>query len=191
MIFWFGCVAAAISLLISFAWPQRTLRIRCALLALGLVGLAATSYRYIGDQHDRAKLATAQQLVHEIQQQQDYTVVAKYGVSGVSGMYDSPFFKETTPLSNILNRYLHFEPDKFRYDCTPEALKAYTDTINLDENFPFPYYYRADCNRRNRSGEWRHDIETARRILLITTKIVGHNKQHDEMLKELDSGKFR
>jgi hypothetical protein len=54
--FWLGAAVAAISLLISFVWPQRTLRIRLALFALGLVGLGATAYRYIGDQQERAAI---------------------------------------------------------------------------------------------------------------------------------------
>lgn len=54
--FWLGAAVAAISLLISFVWPQRTLRVRLALFGLGLVGLGATAYQYIKDQQERAAI---------------------------------------------------------------------------------------------------------------------------------------
>jgi hypothetical protein len=56
MVFWLGTAAAAISLLISFALPQRTLRIRLVLLAFGFIGLGTTAYRYFRDQQQRAAI---------------------------------------------------------------------------------------------------------------------------------------
>lgn len=146
---------------------------------------ATTQLQQVAEQ-----LATAQQLTHEIQQRQEYAEVARLGLDGLLGLAGTGL-KETTPLNNILGKYIHADPNtEVRTECTPEAQKAYTDAINLENKFPFSYYYRALCNQRTRSGDWQHDIDTARRILLITTQIPGHNKGHDELLKLLDTGKF-
>jgi hypothetical protein len=69
MVFWLGIAVTAASLIVSFVWTQKTLPIRLALLALGLIGIGLAADRYFEDQKK------AQQTV-------EYWEVARLNVSG-------------------------------------------------------------------------------------------------------------
>ena len=75
-----------------------------------------------------------------------------------------------------------------RWDCTPAALDAYNAAIRRDQKFPFAYYYRATCLKAANATDWHHDIEMARCILLITTRLPGHNPNHDGLLERINEG---
>ncbi len=133
------------------------------------------------------QLEQAQRLTHELQQQQEYSNVARYNVFGPLGLARAPL-AEHSPLNNILGSYLHEVPNDIFWDCTPEAVKAYTEAIKFESKFPFAYYYRAGCEKADNTGDWQHDVDTARTILGITTQIPGHHANHDEVLKWIDAG---
>ena len=56
MIFWLGIAIAVSSLFVSFALPQKTLRVRLVVLALGLIGLVLTVERYREDARTRQQI---------------------------------------------------------------------------------------------------------------------------------------
>jgi hypothetical protein len=66
-------------------------------------------------------------------------------------------------------------------------MTAYEAVIAMDDKFPFTYYYRALCNHANQREGWQEDLEEARKILRITTAIPGHNQNHDEVLKMIET----
>ena len=148
---------------------------------------------YVTQQH-------ATQLRHELntlQEHQAYSDVARYGATGLLGIAGSGL-KEHTALNDILVGYVHdtqinttHHIYKLNWDCSPEAFKSYGDTIELQSKLPFPYVYRAACEKKNNKGYWRPDIETARRILGITTQISGHHGNHDYFMKAIDDGTWQ
>ena len=136
----------------------------------------------------KKQLEQAQNLNHKLQQEQEYIFLAKYNVLGLFGLAMPPLV-EHSALNNIIGAYIHHEPNgEFHWDCTPEALKAYTESIKAESNFPFAYYYRGSCARKDNTGDWQNDMATARAILNITTHIPGHNANHDAVLKWIDTG---
>ena len=50
IIFWIGVAVSVISLIVSFALPSKTLRVRLLVLALGLLGITLTAWRYHAEQ---------------------------------------------------------------------------------------------------------------------------------------------
>jgi hypothetical protein len=143
---------------------------------------AADQLRQVTEQLEQAK-----QLTHELQQQQEYSNVARYDAFGLIVLAGLGL-REKSPLNTIFGTYVHNDPKEFRFDCTPEAVNAYTDAIKLESKFPFPYYYRGMCNQLNNIEGWQHDLDTARAIFAITTRIPTHHVNHDESLKLMDNG---
>ena len=134
------------------------------------------------------QLEQAQRLTHRLQQGQEYADAARYNPLGLFGLATPPLV-EHSALNNILGPYVHHEPNNdFHWDCTPEALKAYTEATEFESKFPFAYFYRGSCERDSNTGDWQHDMVTARTILSITTQIPGHNANHDNVLKWIDIG---
>jgi hypothetical protein len=121
-----------------------------------------------------------------LQRQQEYSNVARYNAFGLLGLANPPLV-EHQPLNNILGSYLRGQ-NNLSWDCTPEALNAYTEAIKLESKFPFAYYYRASCEKADNTGDWQLDLDTARTIFGITTQIPGHNVNHDEVLKWIEAG---
>ena len=123
----------------------------------------------------------------QLQTRQEYSNVARYDVFGLLGLAGVGL-TEKSPLNDILGRYVHNDAKEFRFDCTPDAVNAYSAAIKLESKLPFPYYYRGTCNMLNNVEGWEHDLHTAREILAITTQIPTHHLNHDEVLKLMDNG---
>lgn len=132
-----------------------------------------------------ADLMLAEQAANKANASLQYLGVAKLNAVGLSGMA-GPGLTEGSELNRILGAYVHLDPGKFHWDCTPASMVAYDAAIHLESKFPFSYYYRAACSKANKTGDWQRDVETARTILLITTQIPEHNVHHDEILKLID-----
>jgi hypothetical protein len=122
----------------------------------------------------------------QLQTRQEYSNVARYDALGLLGLAGVGL-TEKSPLNDIFGRYVHNDPKEFRFDCTPDAVNAYTAAIKLESKLPFPYYYRGACNMLNNVEGWQHDFDTAREILAITTQIPTHHVNHDQVLKLMDN----
>jgi len=144
---------------------------------------AQTSEKAAEFQGDNLKLSAK---VLELQTRQEYSNVARYDAFGLLGLAGSGL-KETSPLNDIFGRYVQNDPKEFRFDCTAEAVNAYTAAIKLESKFPFAYYYRGTCNMLNNVEGWQHDFDTARKICEITTQIPTHHINHDQILKLMDN----
>jgi hypothetical protein len=180
MIFWIGVAAAAASAIINFALTKRTLRARLLLLTLGLLGVAITAYKYYNDQQEAAIRA-------------EYWDVSRRNAMGLLGLAGAGL-QEHSDINDIIGTYIHPDPGNFQFDCTAAAMNAYSAAIKLEPRFPFSYYYQAGCKRvaacvgKTGSTEWHEDAERARKILLITTQIPGHQENHDQILKLIEEG---
>jgi hypothetical protein len=173
MAFWLGIAAAAASVIISFAWPQKTLTIRLALFVLGLTGIALTADRYFTDQK-------------KAQETLDYWEVARLNAFALH--FIGGDLEEHSELNTIIRSYIHDQNGTVVWDCTPTSIDAYSQAVKFEPKFPFPYFYRATCNNANNTGDWHKDIDTAQTIFRITTQIPGHHQNHDEILRMIDRG---
>jgi hypothetical protein len=171
MAFWLGIAVTAASVIISFAWRQKTLTIRVALFVLGLIGIALTADRYLEDQK-------------KAQQTLDYWEAARLNAFALH--FIGGDLEDHTELNNIIGSYIHNQNGTVVWDCSPASIDAYSQAIKFDPKFPFPYFYRATCNNANNTGDWRKDIDTAQALFRITTQIPGHNQNHDEILRMID-----
>ena len=168
------------ALLINFVLTKRTLVIRLILLALGFVGVGTTAYIYYDD-----KQRARDNLVYW-----DSARRNGLGLLGLAGQG----LKESSNMNNIIDAYVRTVLGHLDWDCTSEAMKAYDAAIIFDRTFPFPYYYKASCERAascagtGSGDEWVKDSQAARRILLITTQIPGHHANHDQVLKLIEDG---
>ena len=127
--------------------------------------------------------------VTTLDEQQAYSDVAQLNLLGLKGMALPPL-EEHSALSWLLSPYVHWADGTWRWDCTPDALAAYDHAIAINRRFPFAYFFKGDCRMRNNTQTWERDIKAARQILLITTTIVGHHANHDEVLKAIQSGGY-
>jgi hypothetical protein len=173
MAFWIGIAVTVASVVISFVWTQKTLPIRLALLVLGLAGLGLTADRYFADQKKQ-------------QETLEYWEVARLNAFALH--FIGGDLEDHTELNNIIGAYIHNQNGKVVWDCSAASIEAYTKAANFDPKFPFPYFYRASCNKLNNADEWQKDADTAQRLFRITTQIPGHNQNHDEILRMLNRG---
>jgi hypothetical protein len=178
---------ALISLVINSFLPDRFRWRKTAILILGLLGLGGSFIQgYWGIEKMTA-----------LQQQQEYFDEAKYDALGLTGLAGTGL-KETTPINTMIETYVRRAPvDQsqniylLQWNCSNQAMSAYQETINVDVKFPFVYIYKAGCEYLHKSGDWQTDLNKAREILLITTTIPHHQKNHDDSLKGIESGSWK
>jgi hypothetical protein len=115
-----------------------------------------------------------------------YIDVATLNFLGLHGNTQPPL-EEHTQLNNLLAP--HVQADPFVWQCSPEAFAAYDAAIGLNAKFPFSYYYRGTC-KKSVQAQWQEDIDTARRIFLITTRIAGRHPSHGQFLTKIETGEL-
>jgi hypothetical protein len=159
-------------------------------LLIGIVGAALSGLQAYYNRERAEGLLTE---LDTLQQNQQYSDVAKYGATGLIGIAGRGL-KERTPLNDILVSYIHdTQIDSknllylIQWDRT-NALKAYNDAIKLEDKLPFPYVYGAACLKKNNTGHWQRYLNTTRKIFVITTQIPGHHRNHDDFLKAIHTG---
>jgi hypothetical protein len=170
-----------VSLAIVFFLTDRS-HWRKILLIVGILGAALSGLQAY---NNRQRADGLQNEVGTLQQKQEYWDVSKLNALGLTGIA-GPGLVEHTAINNLIGRHVKLEP-KFWVDCLPEATTAFEAVIAMNENFPFTYYYKALCSHANQREGWQRNLERARRILRITTTIPGHNQNHDEVLKIIES----
>jgi len=170
-------IITVVCLGITFFLTDRS-RWRKVLLALGIFGAVLSSLQAYKNRERADDLA----------RKQEYANVARYNALGLLGMAGAGL-AETSPLNKIIGNYVHDDPNNFRFDCTPAAMNAYNVAVALDSKFPFSYYYRGSCYNLNNVEGGQHDLDTAHRVLLITTEIPGHHPHHDDILNFINTGR--
>jgi hypothetical protein len=134
-----------------------------------------------------ASLEQAEQTANTASHRLQYLDVAKLNAVGLTGSVGVGL-EEHSPLNSLLSPYVHFDPGNLKWDCSDAALAAYSSAIKSESKFPFSYYYRASCEKGRNIDGWQKDVETARRIFLITTQMPGHHPHHDEVLHLIEVG---
>ncbi|MCK5416038.1 hypothetical protein KAI92_01270 [Candidatus Parcubacteria bacterium] len=70
--------------------------------------------------------------------------------------------------------------------CDKSSLNKFKKAIDFNQNFPFSYYALAVCDKESGGNNWEGYAKEAFDILKITTKIEGHNPEHDRAFKILN-----
>jgi hypothetical protein len=177
-----AAVITLVSLVTSHFLPDRFRWRKILLLVVGIVG-AALSFS-----QGYSNLERADGLQHELgtlEQKQDYWDVSKLSALGLSGIAGKGL-AEHSAINDLIAPYVKLEPT-FRIDCRREAVAAFGSVITMNEKFPFAYYYSGLCTRANNLLGWQQDFAKAKSILEITTNIPGHNQNHDEVLKAIET----
>jgi hypothetical protein len=170
-------VGSIVSLVIAFFLTDGS-HWRKFLLVVGILGIASSSLQAY---KSRRRADHLQNEVAMLQQRQEYWDVSKLNAVGLTGIARFPL-AEHSPINDLVAPHIKLEPH-FSVDCLPEAMTAFGTAIEMNDKFPFPYYYRALCNYANHRHVCQQDLEKAQFILSITTTIPGHNQNHDEVLK--------
>jgi hypothetical protein len=170
-----------VSLAIAFFLTDRS-HWRKILLTVGILGAALSGLQAYNNRQRADRLQNELRL---LQQKQEYWDVSKLNALGLTGSAGLGLV-EHSAISDLIERHVKLQP-KLWVDCVPEAMAAYGAVIAMNEKFPFTYYYRALCSHANQREGWQRDLEEARAILRITTTIPGHNQNHDEVLKMIET----
>lgn len=178
-----GPVLAILALIITYRLTDRSFW-RIVVLSVGIIGAVLS---FVQSYRNGERAANLQDALGALWLQQDYSSVSRYNAFGLLGLARPPL-TEHSSLNNIIGNYLHEVPNNIVWDCTPEAVKAYTQAIKFEPKFPFTYYYKAGCEKEGSAADWQHDLDTARTILKITTQIPGHHPHHDTVLQWIRAG---
>jgi len=149
--------------------------------------IASTKFPQLKSDFALAKLA------NEIESQNkkiaallNYSDVAELGLNGITNTVSAPLI-ETTGISELLKPAISIENNRVTAKCDPKSYKIYKEIIDKFPTFPFSYYFLAKCLYSNKNAEWKKYAIKCIDILNHTTMISGHNNNHDDILKELNS----
>jgi hypothetical protein len=118
----------------------------------------------------------------------DYSAVATLDALGnPPGAGPGSDIKFQNELTSMLEGTFSIAHGKIQMRRDHQAEAQYREVIAKFPDFPFGYYYLALCLRERRDPQWREHAQRAVDILLLTTQINGHNRNHDEILSKLNS----
>ncbi len=120
-----------------------------------------------------------------LRKQMEYLDVSKLNIYGLG--YDqasTSIIIVSSPLSVFLAPFLSPQGNNPpTHQCTRDAMMAYQEVIREVQKFPFTYFYLGSCERELEISKGKSAIDSAKEILEITTKIPGHHRNHDEVLR--------
>ena len=90
-------------------------------------------------------------------------------------------------LTKLLEDMYAIKDDQIRMLRGQEAEHRYRNVIQKFPKFPFGHYFLAICLRERGDDEWRDHARKAVDVLKITTRIDGHNSNHDEVLEKINA----
>jgi len=113
-----------------------------------------------------------------------YSYVANYGIYG-GEHFLGPGLATDSRLYNLLTDTYYSKDNKFFYYCGDKFEKIYKQIIVEFPDFPFSFYALADCKNQRRESDWIDYANKGIEIFEWTTKIGGHNRQHDDCMNNL------
>ena len=111
--------------------------------------------------------------------------VQKYGEISTWNLAGSKSISKDYCLPDKLTGWTdgYVEDEIIRYD--DDAIAHYLTIMKLYPDYPFSYYLLAEAYRLRGDVIWESYAEKGIRILEITTSILGHAPNHDEVLNNL------
>lgn len=129
---------------------------------------------------------TTNQIKSDLSAVIDYSSVAKLDALGNppgSGFGSDIVYN--SELTSLLKGTYSVRDNQIFMKRNVKSESRYKEIINKYPNFPFGHYYLALCLRDKGDVSWKDAAKKAITILEQTTKIDGHNSNHDEVLSKL------
>jgi hypothetical protein len=114
----------------------------------------------------------------------EYSEVASYNCIGVTGKVGYGLI-ESSGISELLKGSYEKKDDKIFFKFDDLSILKYKRVISEYPKFPFSYYVTAMALKEKGDPKWKEYADKAVELLNKTTQIVGHNPNHDEVLKIL------
>lgn len=145
------------------------------LIGVAVLSSVITAVRYVSEvkrREENARIVTALR---------DYSYVATLNPKGTTYLDEGRGFKETTKLSRILDGAIQKDEDADRWNgtCDSESLGKYQRAAEVVPNFPFSYFFLADCLRNRGDRAWRNHAEVGLGHFDMTTQLAAHHPTHD------------
>jgi hypothetical protein len=143
------------------------------------IGLIISAMNYVDE------VKKGKELNLTVEALRGYSDVARLNVLGKTGIAGFGLI-ETTPISKLLEGAFVVTEGKADPKCDSESLNKFRTVVERFPTFPFSYYSLAVCLRKyGNDDSWRYYAHRAIEILKKTTMLAGHDRGHDEALKEL------
>jgi len=113
----------------------------------------------------------------------DYGEVATWGFNG--GKYLGGGASVASPVENWQSGYVTSQDGRLSWKCSEAALTHYRSVIHDQPRYPYPYYLLALCLKKKGDESWRTYARDGISILEHTTRVSGHDRGQDDVLKRL------
>lgn len=156
---------------------------------LGLLGTLLTLVSLIGlgyftNKLEEQKTARIEELKQTVTTLRDFSDVAPLDFHGSPDSI-TEIIKYSSPLTRMLEGTYKITEGRFQFLTGDNIEQQLQQVIREYPNFPFAYYGLAYCLQNRGDPHWKDYAEHAVRIFEQTTKISGHNLNHDRVLAEL------
>ena len=125
---------------------------------------------------------------YELQGLRRYSDMAKHNAFGLA-MGAGEGLKENNPIGNALDgAYEMKEGDngkRFAPRCDAQGINMFANVVRDFPDFPFSHWSLATCFQMAGNPQWRAHAERAKEIFEHTTKIAGHDPNHDEAFQQI------
>jgi len=123
------------------------------------------------------------QTLRQVAEAPGYAEVAHWTASG---HYTNPFGTTHGPAYGWLDGHTDaLEGGGVRYKCESSDVDHYQQIAKRFRQYPFPYWVIAACLKNHRDEAWRIYAQDGLRHVEHTTKVPGHNEEHDWLLNKL------
>lgn len=183
--FWLGLLIALLGGLLSVGLSRERVKQRYAKIGDYHLDVAALAVLVLGLVVSAIDHWHSERSINTLEAKNDYSDVARLNAQG------KPFpdgdIAFNSPLSAMMDGTYKLQDNTFSFYRTPEAESQLRKVIANYPNFPFAYYALALSIRDRGDGRWRAEMDRARRIFQITTSIPGHQQDHDDALKRINT----
>ena len=120
----------------------------------------------------------------------EYANMAKLSVFGSEFITNGPI-TITSSLSLLMKNILVQKDENILVKFDDSVLNYINRVIEIFPKFPFGYWAKAEFLLHNKNESWKEFAIKAIEILQITVTIEGHNENHDQVLKRLQSSTLK
>jgi len=134
------------------------------------------------------KIDNYQQLLEEqkisVDAIKDFSDIAILDIYGKDPKFKGGL-KYNSSLSSLIEKCLYEDNGNVFPLCDSQSISSFNEAIRQFPRFPFSYYCLAKCYKDTGNPKWENYAQKGIQIFKNTTKIAGHNRQHDEALSQL------
>ncbi len=120
----------------------------------------------------------------ELQGLKKYGNVAKLHAKGLTGMAGAGL-RESSALSRALEGAYVEKEGRLYPRCDTEGMTRFANVAKKYPAFPFAHYALAVCQQIAGNPQWRVHANRALEIVIHTTQVAGHHRDHDAIHQEL------